>query len=476
MADQARTTVSGRSLLAYSMAKLIPGLVTFASVPLWVARFGAAEYGQFAFVWAVSVITGALVVGWIRQSVLRGTGDSTWSIKAISLPIHLALSLLSALPITAIALTSISGHHGVFSFAVSSTAFGAISSVYSIAQAHVQRAGRSGLYAWADTLRTVIALAVSFAPEIVVGHGSVAIMNSGSVGYVVATAVLYRCSAPSAYEMRNWLRSGSELRQMWSFGWPMSLWLGVTGALTYMDRIFVRVMLSPTEAGQYAAIADLVGRGVPMVTFPLTMAIHPAAMELWNRGRIKEAMRTVRRGMTIMLTCVGILTVLTWALAPTVLRLVLPSIPPDRATITLLVVGAAAWQVALLVHKPFEFMGRTRSLLVFALMATVATALVDWTTVPAIGGTGAALGLVVGASLYCILTAVGYVIWVQSDIDAQLRRNHRSHARSSLRSGRHRQVTLYPRPGNTETLSSQANSEPVATDLYVSTTEQTRAR
>ncbi len=42
---------------------------------------------------------------------------------------------------------------------------------------------------------------------------------------------------------------------------------------------------------------DVVVRSFSLIFMPITLAVHPLAMSHWNKGRRKEALKTVRTGV-----------------------------------------------------------------------------------------------------------------------------------------------------------------------------------
>src|SRR5690606_34874656 len=105
-------------------------------------------------------------------------------------------------------------------------------------------------------------------------------------------------------------RSASVAGAFWRFGWPMTIWLALSSVLVYADRVIVSASLGPERAGAYAATADLIVRGFAMVTFPVTMTLHPIVMRAWNAGQKEGALAAVRRHSLILSVWVTFGTVL----------------------------------------------------------------------------------------------------------------------------------------------------------------------
>lgn len=401
---KARAAAEGLSLgalLGYGAAKLVPGMITFASVPVWVHQYGAAEYGRYGLVWAISLLATSLFAGWIRQSILRGAGNVLWTVRTIPTSIHLFACVSSVMPVAGYALLAAPPGHAL-GFVMAASVFGFVSTVYAIAQAHIQRTERSTVYAIADSVRATLTLGLTLILPMG-GHGAISILNASSVGYVFGIAVSLLPAGRTGFASladRNAHRKHA--LAMWKFGWPMSIWLLVTTCLMYIDRFFVTAYYDKATAGHYIAIADLINRGIPMLAFPVTMAIHPIAMRQWNNRLYELARRTVSNATRYLVLLLLIAISVLVLFAPIIFKLLLPSVPISRPLVGFLALGSAMWQLALLGHKPFEFARRTGSMLVYATIAVTGTLVIDAFFVPTGGPVAAAIGFAFGAAIYCV--------------------------------------------------------------------------
>ncbi len=395
-------------LLGYGVSKLAPGLIYMVAIPVWIAHFGAAAYGVFAVTLAVASVVASLLVGWLRQALLRGTGRTDW-------PVRQVLGLRFSLGLTTAALVALVAASPVLSVDVrlapiiySGACLTVLTAVYTVLQAVVQRTGRAGIYALADCIRIGGALLLSllFASS----HAAAAvepallIVVATCVGYVVAALVciLALARTPSVpHGLQAEVKRRDVVGQMWVFGWPLSIWLALSSIQVYLDRFLISVYLDSHAVGAYAAQADLVGRGLAMVIFPITMAAHPIVMRYWNSGLRAEALAITRTWLIRtagFLVCCNVLLLFagTWLVG-----LLLPSIGDVSAALVLLLgVGASVWQLSQLAHKPLEFTDRTLTMVVL-LAASIGVGMVMGALlVPAIGANGAALSSAIGGAVY----------------------------------------------------------------------------
>ena len=64
-----------RTYSLYAASKIAPGLIMFAAVPIWTRTFGANQYGLYSILWAAALFSSAFFTGWIRQALLRHSGN-----------------------------------------------------------------------------------------------------------------------------------------------------------------------------------------------------------------------------------------------------------------------------------------------------------------------------------------------------------------------------------------------------------------
>jgi O-antigen/teichoic acid export membrane protein len=393
------SVITGSVLLGYGVAKLVPGLLTLASVPIWVRLAGASEYATFALVWILTGTTTALSVGWIGQAALRSSGDDSRGLARLPRAPLVGAVLAPALPVGIWVLATTGGAAGgrVVALLAASVLYCVLSGAYSLAGAHVQRDQRSTRFAVAETVRVVGGLLASVG-LLRYDPSAVGILVGNVLGTAAGLWVLAGSAAPRVWSAGR--TSRHVLRSYWRYGWPMSLWFGASFLLNYVDRFAIAALLGKAEAGRYAAAADTITRGMGIVGFPLSVAVYSAVMTEWNAGRLTEARAALVSAGKMLVAVLVPCVVGAAVVGPWVLGLLVPGNSLGRGAITLLAVGAALWQCALLAHKTLEIAGRSKLMLGVLLVAAVTTAGLDVLLVPFAGITGAAAAFALGAALY----------------------------------------------------------------------------
>jgi O-antigen/teichoic acid export membrane protein len=391
-----------RSLLGYGSAKVFPGLLNFAVIPILIHTIGAGQYALLSSAWSLSLIASVLGVGWLRNAGLRSAGDPAqamgllprWSlIAAVLLPAALSTVTLAALggTLPAFRAPAMMGAAALFSVCDAG---------YTLFATRAQCHLRSGRFAVAETVRA----AVSLAAALVLGRllpvpGAVAALAGFTVGTVCGAVAM---SGPGRvrFGRRPAATDTGVLRSYWHYGWPLSFWFAASTGLVYIDRLLLTLLLGPEPAGRYASVADLVVRGTAVVALPIGMAAHPMIMICWNAGQRRRAVETLAAYARILaLILAGGVAVLAWC-GPWLLARVVPLDGPSRTLIVLLGLGAALWQGGLLAQKLLEMSGHSRLMTALMLLAVLITAGSALLLIPVAGVVGAALSLLLGAAIY----------------------------------------------------------------------------
>lgn len=403
-------------LLGYAVSKLAPGLIALATVPLWMRFFGESAYAGWSLVWVVSNFGSAVAIGWLRQSILRFSGDSSMSSTEPPRLLNMGSVVVGTVPLVVLLLINFSQVSDWPMLLVSSVAFAILNGCYLIAQARAQSQRRVGAYSLAEVLRSAVALGGSLLLGVALGiEPLVSMVTSYAISTILAYAILRERSAkrPS--------RAASRAGLFWRYGWPMSIWLALSQILVYFDRLILAPHISADALGTYAATSDLVVRGIGMIAFPITMFAHPIVMSKWNQGDQKGALHTNARALLWIAALTGVCVVALLVAGRPLLSVVLGGAVPQTSVIVCLAIGAALWQIALQAHKPLEMLNRT-GLMTIGLGATcVATLVALFLLTPLYGQAAASAVFATGAALYVATsTIVGRRVWSRTQKEAVL--------------------------------------------------------
>tara|TARA_B100001245_G_scaffold90467_1_gene65391 strand:- start:165 stop:1019 length:855 start_codon:yes stop_codon:yes gene_type:complete len=163
-------------------------------------------------------------------------------------------------------------------------------------------------------------------------------------------------------------KSNSILFELFKFGWPLSIWLTVSLALQFFDRFFISYYYDYTLTGVYAGFYDLVVRIFSILIFPITMAVHPRMMSLWNKSHHSDAISIWKMAMLIQIfifSCICIIVQLFFEEISYCLIWIFSDLNPQYFHLLMpLLIGGFIWQFALLIHKPIELNQKTHFMLI----------------------------------------------------------------------------------------------------------------
>ncbi|WP_173075511.1 lipopolysaccharide biosynthesis protein [Phytohabitans rumicis] len=386
-------------LLTYSLSRVVPVAIVFASTPILVGLIGTAQYGLYTTITALVLIAESFGVGWLRQSALRGTGDPyqamhllpRWSMaSAVNGPAVLVAVLLFLL-------SGALGAGGDPAVLATATALCCATGFYMLRMTRAQRDMRVRRVVVIEWVRAAVGLLAIIAVHATLLEGAAAALAGMAIGSLAGALVAGRGpqQAPRSRSSANAL-----LKEYWSYGWPMSLWLAASSGLLYVDRLLLSVWLGPETAGHYGAVSDIVIRGYIFIATPVGMAVHPLIMSAWNRGRPDLAVRTLAAYQRILGLLVVAATVALVAAGPWLIPIVVGVRAPSTAVLMLLGLGSAVWQYSLLTQKRLELAGRSFAVLSLMGASTLVTVVVDVALIPLTGPLGAAIGMAAGAAAY----------------------------------------------------------------------------
>lgn len=393
-----------RSYTLYAMSKIGPGIIMFAAVPIWTRTFGEEQYGLYSMCWVATILSSGFFTGWLSQAVLRHAGDDNFDLNALPSWVVPTCATVAAVPVAIIVFVESATHHSadVVGLVGTSVVFACLNSYYTVLQTRAQRHDHVGRFASAEFLRIGTALVLSLTVALVLGQqGSVSIVGSYCVGTAFGIAILMN-RFPRNTEL--FIRTPQALKQFWSFGWPMTLWLTVSSMLLYSDRLIIGILLDAKAVGMYSSISDVTVRGIGMLAFPLTMKAHPALMKIWNSGDRTGALMLSRRYTKYVLIVSGVSVALGALVGSRILELLLGTTIESRLIVPALLGGAALWQVGLMSHKPLEMANRTQTMLVTIILITSLSVVANFALIPHLGLVAPALIFFTGAACYVVVT------------------------------------------------------------------------
>jgi len=399
----------------YFLSKVVPGLMGFLSVATFVRVVGYEQYGRYAVDFATVTAFSAGVAGWLSQSILRfhsrhhGTAEAEGFNRAAD-----AGLLLSAI-LGGIALGLalwLSRTHSAAILAVSVGLYAAML-VYTFEMTRLQAVLDSRGVVRMETIRAVGAFALPLVLIFAISRRHYSLLLLGILGgYLIPLAVrIFRRSGRQAIMIfRRPLLDEQErgyLRRLWSYGWPVALWLFTQQSLVVSDRYFIQRFWGYSAAGVYASMFDVIVRSFSLLFAPITLAVHSVLMHHWNTGSRNLTRRILSQAIRLeSLLFLPVAAVLFFG-ASWASRIVLGHGNQEATSIVLpLAVGGFLWQLALLAHKPLEILCQTKRMLLGGLAALAVNVVGNYFLVPRFGCRASAYLSVASSLVYLVMLPV----------------------------------------------------------------------
>ncbi len=399
----------------YFLSKVVPGLMGFLSVATFVRLLGYEQYGRYAVAFATVTAFSAGVAGWLSQSILRfhsrhhGTAEAESFNRATDA--GLKLSALLGGSVLGLALW-LSRTYSAATVAVSVGLYVAML-VYAFEMTRVQATLDSRGVVRMETIRAVGAFALPLVLIFAVSRRHYSLLLLGILGgYLIPLAVraFHGSGRRAIVIFRHPLLDEPErgyLRNLWSYGWPVALWLFSQQSLVVSDRYFIQRFWGYSAAGVYASMYDVIVRSFSLLFAPITLAVHSVLMHHWNTGSRHLTRRIISQAIKFESLLFLPVAAVLFLGAGWASRLVLGRENPEAASIVLpLAIGGFLWQLALLAHKPLEILCQTKRMLIGGLVALAVNVAGNYFLVPRFGYRAAAYLSVASSLMYLMMLFV----------------------------------------------------------------------
>jgi O-antigen/teichoic acid export membrane protein len=398
----------------YFLSKIIPGLMGFLSVLVFVRLLGYEEYGRYAVVFAVVMASASGMAGWLSQGILRFQSQIAGpdAHGHFSMAANLGTILSLALGATGLGVGFLfSGAQRGYGVWISTALFAAVL-VYTLTLARFQAGLESRKVLQFEVVRSLAGFAVPVLIIVLTPFRTYRTLLLGvAIGYFLPVLVRLAVVQPGA--KAHWIPRvtwSSEhwqlLSKLWQFGWPVGVWMLCQQGLLVSDRLFIQRYSGYSNAGIYSSMYDVVVRSFSLLFMPVTLAVHPLVMDRWNAGRPRHALHAIRSGVKYQLLMFIPIGAAVVGIAPRISNVVLGRPIHEAAQIVLpLAISGFLWQLSLLAHKPLEILCQTKRMLAGMSIALGANLLGNRLLVP-IYGYKAAAYLAVASSLIYLISVV----------------------------------------------------------------------
>ena len=396
----------------YAVSKTVPGFAGLASVILFMRIIGAEQYGQYSFLLSQWYLIVAIGFGWLNQAQLRYySKDNTFDdykagqIRAFTysgLISVIVFSVLSIFQPRSIQLWGIS--------IISIISIGGFNYIKTFFQAKLE----PKKVIWLTLGQSILALSIPLGLFFLFQKNSFSILMGVGISFLLMTIIFglkKKVMKHFITDVSKPTKTGKIRVKKWFFyGGPLSIWFAAGLAFPFLDRFYINLYLPGETLGVYAGIQELLTRIFSITIFPLTLAIHPRIMNLWNDSKIREAIQTIRWGIGVMLGLAIVLCIVIWlfdTIIFNILTMAIPQINSQYKSLLLPLLSAGfLWQFSFLTHKMLELKEKTHIMVVFLLISLFINMVGNSMYIPHFGVQATANTAFVSALVYCILTGI----------------------------------------------------------------------
>ena len=399
----------------YFLSKVVPGLMGLLSVATFVRMVGYEQYGRYAVAFATVTAFSAGVAGWLSQSILRFHSRHHGTAEAESFNRAADAGLLVSAVLGGIALGLalwLSRTHSAAMVAVSVGLYAAML-VYTFEMTRLQAVLDSRGVVRMETTRAIGAFVIPLVLILAISQRHYTLLLLGILGGYLIPLVARAFDGSGRRAIMIFHRplldeqERGYLRSLWSYGWPVALWLFSQQSLVVSDRYFIQRFWGYSAAGVYASMYDVVVRSFSLLFVPITLAVLTALMHNWNTGSRHLTRRIISQAIKFESFLFLPVAALLFLGAGWASRLVLGHGNPDAASIVLpLAIGGFLWQLALLAHKPLEILCQTKRMLAGGLVALAVNVVGNYFLVPRFGYRAAAYLSVASSLIYLLMLLV----------------------------------------------------------------------
>jgi len=402
-----------RDLSLYSVAHVVPALLSLVALMLFTRTFQPEMFGRYSLSLAVAGILSTLLYGWLDYSVLRYAPQLDEEL-VIRNTFSVYLGISSVLLLSAIggylALRHRLGPYTVFYFA--SLGLALARGGLQILLAFFRSVLNSRKVTLFRLTRAVVALGLSVVLAIFVLDHIVGWIWGTTIGIAVTCVLILVTSK----QVRTAPMVDREIiGRLAGYGLPMIGFVVGDAFLVQADRVLLEALAGSVAVGIYSSNYMLVDRGLRLAYTPMIQAMSPILIDSWeedNEGEIAEMLTTFMRYFVLLgvpaLTGVAVL-------SQTVSTLLIgDEYTSGYVIIPIVAVGLFLWSLANLAQVAIEIKEQTSLLSYGILVVIVLNVALNVPLITAFGYVGAAVATALSYASYCAFTLVfssRYIDW-----------------------------------------------------------------
>ncbi|WP_412491266.1 lipopolysaccharide biosynthesis protein [Vibrio fluvialis] len=351
-----------KDLVYYYLSKLLPGVCGFSFFIISYNLIGSESVGIFSYYFSLSLLFVTLGSTWIKQSMLRFfqelNENERNNISQWSFIFAFIVSLLFSIFLKILSIDS--GQTSYFVVFILTFSIFLQTILVTICQVE----GGARKIAFAENIRGGL-----FVVSPLITHS----LNGSPNHLLFFVSLSYLASAILLYANRGISKLSVDKERlgiMFSYGWPMSIWLSLVMTIPYIDKQLLLLRSTEVMLGDYASLYELYTRVFGLIFAPLILYFHPLIMKVYSEDGLESARKLIKKAIVVEIIIFILMLMINETVGGQVIEFFFPGVDENvTCVISLLLAQGFIWQLAVLAHKEIETKRKTRLLML--LMAII---------------------------------------------------------------------------------------------------------
>ena len=374
---------------------------------------GSAQYGQYSLLLSQCNLIAALGFGWLNQAQLRYYSiDSSQEHYKNNQILSLFYSTLFALLILSLLVYAQSKSNQILVVSILTiTMVGGFNYLKTYYQANIL----PKKIVFLTSFQSLLALFFPLIYIFFLGYHQLSLLLGIASSFFVSILIMLKVNGPlfksiKTKNNKTIINSIDILKKWFIYGSPLSIWFAAGLSLSYLDRFFIDRYLSGLDLGMYASLQELLVRSFSLTLFPITLALHPRIMNLWNKSKFTDTTSLILKSSAIVIGMGLFIIFVVWKYNDLIfygIQKVIPQLTIQSKLLILpLFCSGFLWQLSFLTHKMMELKEKT----IYMVMAIIPSLLINIIGniyfLPKLGGVATAYTALFSALVYCIITGI----------------------------------------------------------------------
>ncbi len=391
-------------MLTYFMGKILTAIISMAIIPLFINWFGEDNYGVYIITYVTFLIFISGFTGWINQSVIKFHDDfenKELFYKKVN-RINLSAALLAIIPLLSTVYVNIDTP-SFFLFFVITLGF-ITGCMYTSKLIQIQTELESLKYSIAEIIRLfsflLLVFIVKFFPFLNVLE---VLFFSLFMSYFFSYLFLNKRTLLIDFKIDFKLT-----KKFLNYGLPLSIWMVFSPSANGIDKYILNHFLGASILAQYAAMYDIVFKVFTQLVNPINSVYQPLLMKINSTGNKELFNKTLKRGLLFLfLVCVPVLFIFYFFRDFIITDFLgftnLDTIRVLKKTVMPLGISAIIWQIAIILQKKLEALGKTKLIAGYIVIVVSIGALISILLLPKYNFTILAYINLFGSIVYLLL-------------------------------------------------------------------------